>query len=87
MQQDIVYEDVVDDLKGFFEKRIAQAERAGVHEIMIDPGIGFGKTAEHNLEILRRLGRIQDPRAPVVGRSISQIVYRQYHRAAGRRPC
>ena len=66
MQQDIVYEDVVDDLKGFFEKRIAQAERAGVHEIMIDPGIGFGKTAEHNLEILRRLGEFKTLGRPLL---------------------
>ncbi len=66
MQHGIVYKDVVDDLKGFFEKRIADAERAGVHEIMIDPGIGFGKTAEYNLEILRRLGEFKTLGRPLL---------------------
>ena len=55
MQREISYTDVVDDLKSFFERRVREAEDAGVREIMIDPGIGFGKTVEHNLEILRRL--------------------------------
>ena len=55
MQREISYIDVVDDLKSFFERRVREAEDAGVREIMIDPGIGFGKTVEHNLEILRRL--------------------------------
>ena len=55
MQRDISYNDVVDDLKSFFERRVREAEDAGVREIMIDPGIGFGKTVEHNLEILHRL--------------------------------
>ncbi len=55
MQREISYNDVVDDLKSFFDQRIREAEDAGVREIMIDPGIGFGKTVEHNLEILDRL--------------------------------
>ena len=55
MQREIAYDDVVDDLKSFFERRVREAEDAGVREIMIDPGIGFGKTVEHNLEILHRL--------------------------------
>ena len=55
MQREISYNDVVDDLKSFFERRVREAEDAGVREIMIDPGIGFGKTVEHNLEVLRRL--------------------------------
>ena len=55
MQQDISYNDVVDDLKSFFERRVREAEDAGVREVMVDPGLGFGKTVEHNLEILHRL--------------------------------
>jgi len=55
MQQSISYGDVVNDLKNFFERRIREAEDDGVREIMIDPGIGFGKTTEHNMEILHRL--------------------------------
>jgi len=57
MQQNPQYEDVVRDIRRYFEERLALAERAGIprENIWLDPGIGFGKTVEHNLEILRRL--------------------------------
>jgi dihydropteroate synthase len=57
MQQNPQYEDVVRDISRYFEERLALAERAGIprENIWLDPGIGFGKTVEHNLEILRRL--------------------------------
>ncbi len=57
MQQNPQYEDVVRDISCYFEERLALAERAGIprENIWLDPGIGFGKTVEHNLEILRRL--------------------------------
>ena len=57
MQENPVYEDVVKDIDGFFEERIVQACAAGVERvnIILDPGIGFGKTTRHNLEILSRL--------------------------------
>src|SRR5919206_1163405 len=58
MQADPRYDDVVSDVKAFLEERLAAAVAAGVPEerIQLDPGIGFGKTVEHNLELLRRLG-------------------------------
>lgn len=51
------YKDVVDDVKAFLEERLAFAVSAGVREeqVMLDPGIGFGKTVAHNLELLERL--------------------------------
>lgn len=55
MQQSISYGDVINDLKNFFGRRIREVEDDGIQEIMIDPGIGFGKTAEHNIEIFHRL--------------------------------
>lgn len=55
MQKKTEYEDVVGEIFSFFEKRIDYAENNGVDKIIIDPGIGFGKTVEHNLEIIRRL--------------------------------
>jgi dihydropteroate synthase len=60
MQVDPRYEDVVSEVKAFLEERAAFAVAAGVAEerIMVDPGIGFGKTVEHNLELLRRLDEI-----------------------------
>lgn len=55
MQKKTEYKDVVGEIFSFFEKRIEYAENNGVGKILIDPGIGFGKNLEHNLEILRRL--------------------------------
>jgi dihydropteroate synthase len=60
MQVDPRYDDVVSEVKAFLEERAAFAVAEGVAEerIMVDPGIGFGKTVEHNLELLRRLDEI-----------------------------
>jgi dihydropteroate synthase len=68
MQADPVYDDVVSDVKAFLEQRLAAATAAGIAEerIMLDPGIGFGKTLAHNLELLRRLGELVALGQPVV---------------------
>ncbi|MFL5816674.1 MAG: dihydropteroate synthase [Conexibacter sp.] len=68
MQRDPVYDDVVADVKAFLEERLAAAVAAGIAEqrIMLDPGIGFGKTVEHNLELLRRLDELVALGRPVV---------------------
>jgi dihydropteroate synthase len=68
MQDDPRYDDVVDDVKAFLEERLAFATGEGVAEerVWLDPGIGFGKTVEHNLELLRRLGEIVAIGRPVV---------------------
>jgi dihydropteroate synthase len=60
MQVDPRYDDVVSEVKAFLEERAAFAIGEGIAEerIMIDPGIGFGKTVAHNLELLRRLDEI-----------------------------
>ena len=68
MQQDPRYDDVVGEVKAFLEERLAYAVGEGVPEerVWLDPGIGFGKTAEHNLELLRRLDEIVAIGRPVV---------------------
>ena len=68
MQDDPAYEDVVDDVKAFLTERVEAAVAAGVAEerIWLDPGIGFGKTLEHNLELLRRLGELRELGRPLV---------------------
>ena len=60
IQNDPRYGDVVDDVKAFLEERLAFANAEGVpgERIWLDPGIGFGKTVEHNLTLLRRLDEI-----------------------------
>jgi dihydropteroate synthase len=68
MQVDPHYDDVVSDIKAFLEERMAFAIAAGIAEerILIDPGIGFGKTVEHNLELLARLDELVALGRPVV---------------------
>jgi dihydropteroate synthase len=68
MQRDPHYVDVVGEVKAFLEERIAFAVAAGVDEerLLLDPGIGFGKTVEHNLELLRRLDEIVAVGRPVM---------------------
>jgi dihydropteroate synthase len=68
MQRDPRYGDVVSEVKAFLADRLAFAVVAGVPEerIQLDPGIGFGKTLEHNLELLRRLGELTELGRPVV---------------------
>jgi dihydropteroate synthase len=68
MQQDPRYDDVVWEVKAFLEERLACAVSAGIDEerVWLDPGIGFGKTVEHNLELLRRLDEIVAIGRPVV---------------------
>jgi dihydropteroate synthase len=57
MQNNPIYTDVIDEIKHFFEQRIEACINAGIsqNKIILDPGFGFGKTLNHNLEILRRL--------------------------------
>jgi dihydropteroate synthase len=53
MQLDPVYTDVFADVKVFLQKAIAQCESAGIKEVIVDPGFGFGKTVEHNYTLLQ----------------------------------
>lgn len=68
MQEEPRYDDVVSEVKAFLEARLDFAVAEGVAEerVMLDPGIGFGKTVAHNLELLRRLEEIVAIGRPVV---------------------
>jgi dihydropteroate synthase len=79
MQQNPAYDDVVDEVKAFLAERTEAAVAAGVAEerIWLDPGIGFGKALEHNLELLRRLGELRELGRPlVVGTSRKSFIGR-----------
>ncbi len=67
MQENPVYDDVVDEIKAFLAERIEFAVSQGIDEerIWVDPGIGFGKTVEHNLELHRRLWELSDLGRPI----------------------
>ncbi|HET7807883.1 MAG TPA: dihydropteroate synthase [Gaiellaceae bacterium] len=68
MQVDPRYEDVVSEVAAFLEERLRAAVAAGIAEnrICLDPGIGFGKTVEHNFELIRRLDRLTALGRPVL---------------------
>jgi dihydropteroate synthase len=68
MQQDPRYEDVVREVRDFLAERAERAIRAGVEpeNIILDPGIGFGKTMEHNLKLLKRLDSLVELGFPVL---------------------
>jgi dihydropteroate synthase len=88
MQANPVYADVVGEVRAFLAGRIEAATAAGVAEgrIWLDPGIGFGKTAEHNLELLRRLGELRELGRPlVVGTSRKSFIGRVDGSAGGER--
>ena len=68
MQDDPRYDDVVAEVKAFLAARLEAALAAGIaaERVWLDPGIGFGKTAAHNLELLRRLGELRELGRPLV---------------------
>jgi dihydropteroate synthase len=68
MQKDPHYADVVLEVAEFLAERVAAAEAAGIalNRIAVDPGFGFGKTLDHNLELLRRLGELVVPGLPLL---------------------
>jgi dihydropteroate synthase len=75
MQQNPVYDDVIEDIKSFFKKQIKQAEQAGVQPVIIDPGIGFGKTDAHDKCILNHLNEFKELGYPLlIGASRKRII-------------
>jgi dihydropteroate synthase len=68
MQEEPRYGDVVEEVKAFLAERLELAVAAGIAEqrIWLDPGIGFGKTAAHNFELLRRLGELRELGRPLL---------------------
>jgi len=62
MQKDPHYDDTVPDIRNWLEERIKSAEMAGIRrsDMIVDPGIGFGKNLRHNLEILGGLNEFKD---------------------------
>lgn len=77
MQHKPVYEDIVADILKWFGERIFKLSSAGVKDIIIDPGFGFGKTIKHNFELLRRLGDFSIAGLPVlVGISRKSMIWK-----------
>jgi dihydropteroate synthase len=75
MQAHAHYVDVIAMVHAFLARRIDECRRAGISEIIVDPGIGFGKTTEHNLMLLANLDRFADLGRPIlVGASRKRFI-------------
>jgi dihydropteroate synthase len=84
MQDNPVYDDVVADILKWFGKRIFKLQSAGVKDIIIDPGFGFGKTIENNFELLRRLSDFSIAGLPLmVGVSRKSMIWKTLGISAG----
>jgi dihydropteroate synthase len=68
MQEKPEYEDVISEIKEFFKERIEFARKKGIKEenIVLDPGIGFGKSLEHNIRIIKELAQFKDFGMPIL---------------------
>ena len=77
MQQNPTYENVTQELLDFFIGKLAVCKNAGILDVIIDPGFGFGKTITHNFQLLKNLSLFQILKAPVlVGLSRKSMIYK-----------
>lgn len=77
MQQHPQYENVTKEVLDFFIRGVDALHRSGIHDIIIDPGFGFGKSIAHNFELLRNLSVLKMPGCPVLlGVSRKSTVYK-----------
>lgn len=75
MQDQPHYDDVVAEVRAFLVQRVGACTAAGIAQVLVDPGFGFGKTAQHNLALLRGLGELAPPgTAVVVGLSRKSLI-------------
>jgi len=80
MQSHPHYDDIISELMDFFNARISKAKEAGIKDIIIDPGFGFGKTLEHNYKLLKHLDLFSMLEYPLlVGISRKSMIYKLLH--------
>ena len=83
MQDDPRYDDVVEDVAVFLSEAVDRGRAAGVERIWVDPGIGFGKTARHNLELLANIDHFTEIAPVLVGASRKSVVGQVHARSDG----
>ena len=77
MQKDPVYDNIALEVIDFFVKKIDTCKRAGIHDVIIDPGFGFGKTIDHNFELLKKLSVLKILDKPILaGLSRKSTIYK-----------
>ncbi|HKJ78188.1 MAG TPA: dihydropteroate synthase, partial [Prolixibacteraceae bacterium] len=75
MQEAPQYDDVIKDISNFLSEKVKRLTKLGVHDVIIDPGFGFGKNLDHNYELLNRLDSFKVFQVPVmVGLSRKSLV-------------
>ena len=78
MQENPKYDNVVQEVLYYFSEKIQQAYRNGINDVIIDPGFGFGKTLEHNYELMNHLDLFQSLGLPLlVGISRKSMIYKK----------
>jgi dihydropteroate synthase len=77
MQKNPVYSDVTNEVNDFFEQSLASLHQAGIQQVILDPGFGFGKSIQHNYKMLRELSVFKQYNCPVlVGISRKSMIYK-----------
>ena len=77
MQDDIYYQNTVQEITYFFSKQIKKASSAGINDIIIDPGFGFGKSKKNNFTLLQNLSYFENLKCPIlIGISRKSMVYK-----------
>ena len=77
MQDKPSYDNILTEIRSFFAAKIYAGHKAGIHDIIIDPGFGFGKTLEHNYALLKHLSSIQMDGIPMlIGVSRKSMIYK-----------
>lgn len=77
MQQNPVYNNVVEDVKAYFSERVHTLGQAGINNLILDPGFGFGKTLQHNYQLLNQLDAFSSLNKPMlVGISRKSMIYK-----------
>jgi dihydropteroate synthase len=76
MQSKTDYDDIVEEVHQYFAQRLDTLRKAGIEDVVIDPGFGFAKTLEQNYQLMNELGRLNDLDAPIlVGISRKSMIY------------
>ena len=77
MKQEAVYEELTREVLDFFIRRLEDCRKAGIHDVILDPGLGFAKNAGHNIELLKNLAVLRMPGRPLLlGVSRKSFIYR-----------
>ena len=77
MQSMTDYDDIVEEVRGYFVQKLDELHQAGIENVMIDPGFGFAKTLEQNCQLMSNLHRLSDLGAPIlVGISRKSMIYK-----------